>query len=533
MEVTMNSFTRSVTIPVVTVLTLALMAIGCGSSSGGRPAIPADQVSEPSFDRPTGYFVDPVDVIITPAAADTGVTTVVLTTDGSDPSCGTGTAYASTTITVSATTTVKAVACKDGFGDSDLLEATYTNVIADTIVYSGAGLTPIQEAIDAAAAGDIIYLTPGEYPENYGQVVIDKPLTLIGAGSGDDATTDTIVTGAPHGLKPIYISAGGASATSRVAIRNLRVTGSLGTNGNDGGGIEIHTFDGHIEFDNLTVTGNSGNGIHFNISGTDNTRDIIIKNSDLSFNGNHGFRVPTGIDNIDGLVIDNTVFEGNVGAGIMFYNMGRAVAGSTNFQITNSTFIGNAAGQYQLGDIVFSGFNGNGTFSTVTIVGNASECGIRISGNKDSSNVSNDIAGDLTFSSLNISGVQQSYGSYPSAAILISRYLGLSNVTMSNVELGSTAPNGLFLGTINAAATTVTGAGSGPNLGDLLLSGTYSVADIKLGSHGNSGSYDVANIPVDGTGVTFQGAAIDADIENRVYHQVDDGALGLVSWTTP
>ncbi len=529
----MNAFTRSVTIPVLTVLTLALMSFGCGSSSGSRPgAIPSNQVSTPSFDRPAGYFVDPVDVTITPAAADTVGATVVLTTDGSDPSCGDGTAYASTTITVSATTIVKAVACRDGFGDSDLLEATYTHVIADTIVYSGPGLTPIQDAINAASDGDVIYITPGLYPENYGQVVIDKPLTLIGAGSGADPTSNTIVTGAPGGQKPIYIAAGGASATSRVAIRNLMVTGSLGTNGNDGGGIEIHTFDGHIEFDNLTVTGNSGNGIHFNISGTDNTRDIIIKNSDLSFNGNHGFRVPTGIDNIDGLVIDNTVFEGNVGAGIMFYAVGEQVAGSTNFQITNSTFIGNAAGLYQLGDIVFSGFNGNGTFSTVTIVGNASECGIRISGNKTGS-VGNDISGDLILSNVNISGVYQSYGSYPSASLLISRYLGLSNATMSNVELGSTAPNGLFLGTITAGASTVTGAGLGPNLGDLLLSGTYSVADIKLGSHGNSSGYELSDIPVDATGMTFLGAANDADIENRVYHWTDDALLGLVSWTTP
>jgi hypothetical protein len=216
----------------------------------------------------------------------------------------------------------------------------------------------------------------------------------------------------------------------------------------------------------------------------------------------------------------------------MFYDVGKVVAGSTNFQITNSTFDGNAAGKYQLGDIVFSGFNGSGTFSTVSIIGNASECGIRISGNKTGS-VGKDIAGNLTLSNVNISGVYQSYGSYPSAALLISRYLGLSNVTMSNVELGSTAPNGLFLGTITAGASTVSGAGLGPNLGDLLLSGTYSVADIKLGSHGNSGSYELSDIPVDATGVTFQGAANDADIEDRVYHWTDDSQLGLVSWTTP
>jgi hypothetical protein len=104
---------------------------------------------------------------------------------------------------------------------------------------------------------------------------------------------------------------------------------------------------------------------------------------------------------------------------------------------------------------------------------------------------------------------------------------------MSNVELGSTAPNGLFLGTISAGASTVSGAGLGPDLGDLLLSGTFSVADIQLGSHGNSGSYDLTDIDIDATGVTFQGALIYDDIEDRVYHKFDDLALGLVIWTTP
>ena len=66
-----------------------------------------------------------------------------------------------------------------------------------------------------------------------------------------------------------------------------------------------------------------------------------------------------------------------------------------------------------------------------------------------------------------------------------------------------------------------------------LLSGTYSVADIKLGSHGNSGSYQLTDIPVDATGVTFQGAGNDADIEARVYHWTENTLLGLVNWTTP
>jgi len=533
----MNSFTRSVAAPVFMVLVIALISFGCGSSGGRGPVVPGPdpsgiQVAEPAVDRPSGYFVDPIDVTVSPGTAGTFGDTVELTTDGSVPSCGNGTAYLFTTVTISADTTIKAVACKDTYDDSDVLEASYVMLLENARVIPAVGETPITRAIRLAIPGDVIYVEPGTYTENNGQVTIDKRITLIGAGSGADPATNTIIADAPGTLNPIFISASGASATSRLAIRNLRVTGSTYTgvpsppDYNGGGGIEIGNLalGGHIEFDNVASVGNSGNGIHFNVSGPVNTRDIIIRNSDLSFNGNHGFRVPSELDNIDGLVIDNTIFEGNTRAGIMFYDVGSVVAGSTNFFITNSTFVGNAAGKYQLGDIVFSGLNGNGTFSTVSIVGNASECGIRISGNKNGS-VGKDIAGTLTLSNVNISGVQQSYGNYPSAGILISRYLGLSNVTMSNVTLGSTAPNGLFLGTITV--------GLSPDLGDLLLSDTYSVADIKLGSHGNSGGYDLTDIDIDATGVTFEGALTDQDIEDRIWHNVDEAALGVVSWTTP
>jgi len=540
----MNSFSRSFTVPVLVVLSLALITFGCGSSGGGGkgPGIPSIQVAKPAVDRPSGYFVDPIDVTISPGTAGTFGDTIVYTTDGSDPSCDAGPAYASTTVTINsvdvdgAVTTIKAVACMDSYDDSDVLVATYTELVADTRVNSGAGLSPIQDAINAAATGDVIYIEPGTYTENNGQVTINKRVTLIGAGRGDDPATNTIInSNAPLGINPIHISTGGASATSRVAIRNLKVTGSLGKDGggNGGGGIEIGTIDGHIEFDNVASVGNSGNGIHLNVSGSF-TQDIVIRNSDLSFNGNHGFRNPSSVGYINGLLIDNTTFEGNTGAGIMFYDDLAGAAGSPGFLISNSTFDGNAANRQSLGDIVFSGFNGNGTFSTVSIVGNASESGIRISGNKDSgTNLSTGTAGNLTLSNVNISGVQQSSGTYPSGAIIITRYLGLSNVTMSNVELGSTAPNGLFLGTISAAGSTVSGPGLGPDLGDLLLSGTFSVADIKLGSHGNSGSYDLTDITIDARGVTFQGALDNVDVEDRIYHWNDDTLLGLVVWTTP
>lgn len=493
----------------------------------GSSSIPA---GNPSFDRPFGFFVVPILVTI---STDIQGATLEYTTDGIDPTCESGEAHtAPKTISVSSTTTLKAISCMDGGNELSLAqapytiaEATYTKLIADIRVDPLSSLTPIQDAIDVAVVGDIVYIPAGIYSENDGPVNIDKQITLIGAGSGDDPALDTIVRYADPGENVLFISKGGTSPTERVAIRNMKVTEAQGT-GNDGTGIEIGTAEGHIEIDNVTVTGNLGNGIAFNIAATD-TQDILVKNCLISNNGNHGFRVPSSLDNIDGLTIENCLFEGNTGSGGMFLTLAINLGDVTNITIQDSTFIGNASGSPANGngDLVFSSFNGNVTLSNITIESNASESGIRLTG-KSNGSVGKLVAGNMILSNITINGMQQMNGTYPSAALVISRYLGLLNVTLNDMVLGSQAPHGLFIGTI-------TNVGEGPDLGNLDFEGVFSAYDIKLGRHGNSGSYDLASTDIDATGATFKDATSDADIETRVFHKVDDAALGLVTWTTP
>jgi fibronectin type 3 domain-containing protein len=490
------------------------------SATPTSPVPLLEQESAPSFDRPTGYFVDPISVTITSATAGS---TIEYTTDSTDPSCGSGGAYSSpTNVAVSDSTTIKALSCKDGYSDSDIAEATYTKLVADATVDPGAGSTPIQDAIDAASDGDIIYVPPGTYSENDGEILINKRITLIGAGSGSDDSQNTILRYTVAGENVIAISSGGTSESERVAVRNVYVTDSQGT-ANDGTGIEIRTSDGHIEIDNVTVTGNQGYGIAFDVSATD-TQDIVITNCTVSSNGGAGFRVPSSLRNIDGLVIDNCAFEDNTGPGALFYYMGYEDSWVTNVSITNSTFSGNAAGTHTEGDLIFSSFNGDAVLSNLTITSNTAESGIRITG-KSSGSTAYNVAGTMELSNITISGTQQSNGTYPSSAIVFSRYLDLSDVSLDNVVIDSSAPHGLFLGTITS--------GSGPDLGNLALDGVFSDYDIKLGRHGNSGSYDVTSIDIDAAGVTFKDAASDTDIETRVYHYNDDASLGLVTWTSP
>ena len=81
------------------------------------------KVDTPTFSPADGTtFTDSIDVTISiPDGA-----TVYYTDDGSEPSETNGTVTTGAAITLDETTTLKAIAVKDGFADSDIAEATYT-----------------------------------------------------------------------------------------------------------------------------------------------------------------------------------------------------------------------------------------------------------------------------------------------------------------------------------------------------------------------------------------------------------------------
>lgn len=79
-------------------------------------------VPQPSFSKAEGAFIAPFDLTIT---ANDGCT-IKYTTDGSEPTIENGIEY-TTPLPISATTTVKAIAIKDGV-ESSVTEATYTFV---------------------------------------------------------------------------------------------------------------------------------------------------------------------------------------------------------------------------------------------------------------------------------------------------------------------------------------------------------------------------------------------------------------------
>jgi hypothetical protein len=161
--------------------------------------------------------------------------------------------------------------------------------------------TSVQAAIDASAQPATIYVCPGSYAESatgLGAVRILNPLTLIGAGDGDDPTTSTILTPVSSNEPVVYVE-----TASPVILQGLRISGGTGLNGigclvnqsgveftgctianniSDvpGGGISIVGGITQVTLTDTRVTGNTGNsagGIEVDGNGAKLTLDTLSR----------------------------------------------------------------------------------------------------------------------------------------------------------------------------------------------------------------------------------------------------------------
>ena len=89
--------------------------------TGNDPPVDDNMAATPVFDPAGGTFTGSVNVTISTSTADASI---YYTTDGSTPD--TGSAEYTGAITITETTTLKAIATADGFTDSEVAEATYT-----------------------------------------------------------------------------------------------------------------------------------------------------------------------------------------------------------------------------------------------------------------------------------------------------------------------------------------------------------------------------------------------------------------------
>ncbi|GAJ02180.1 unnamed protein product, partial [marine sediment metagenome] len=154
---------------------------------------------------------------------------------------------------------------------------------------------------------------------------------------------------AVSGSPVIRITADGTSASERTTVKDLRVKGASGGNGNDNSGINVNNVtQGYLSFDNVAALDNTGNGIAFDI--TAGLTDIKVVDCILSYNGNAGLRIPSSTPGMSDVDITGTWFNNNQSGMTIYSNM-------TNLTITNCKFNDNVGvpGAWQGGYGIYLG----------------------------------------------------------------------------------------------------------------------------------------------------------------------------------
>jgi len=361
----------------------------------------------------------------------------------------------------------------------------------------------IQPAIDAANNGDVIDVAAGTYNEN---LAIAKRLTLNGSG-----TTTTIVTSAAANTPVISVTTGGVSATDRLIISNLKVTGATGGE-NPGAGILVQSgsASGYYTFSSVLSTGNQGSGIAFN--STASVTDVLITNSSLSNNG-IGLRIATAVPSFDGLAVTDCQMNNNASSAFTYNPSGVLSNVGTNFSFTNTTFANNSqAGISNQHDLSFYGFHGNATLTNVSVTcSNGQSTTHKAYGIVFTNASTYAPAGTITLNGVTCTGV------VGKGALSFQLYSDLSGVSMNNVDVsGCTAPWGQVI--IDHQGPT------GPiNLGNTTLK------SIVLWKNGNVNA-TATNFKHISTG-TLLSRSVSADcyqIEDQVVHKIDLSTLGFV-----
>ena len=155
--------------------------------------------------------------------------------------------------------------------------------IIDRAIFYPNPLFRLQPSINAALNGDSIKAAPGIYKEN---IVIDREITLEGAGNDGDPTSNTIIQSGSDHHPVISITNGGSSRDKRLVIRDLRVNHLPGSNPFAASAEAIKIAGpgniSHISLQNVFIENLGGQANEVTIFAEDQTiRDVSINRCSL------------------------------------------------------------------------------------------------------------------------------------------------------------------------------------------------------------------------------------------------------------
>jgi hypothetical protein len=430
----------------------------------------------------------------------------------------------------STTSDLPAIAITTWTGTDTYVDDNYVGLSAGTVVNWPSDGMPgphaigvdafatIQGGVNAVSVNGTVHVAAGSYSEN---VSIAKQITVRGAGSGTNPSSDSVVNAAAGGSPVFMVTSAGTDATHRLTIENFRVTGATG-GGNSGTGVRLDNGS-FITIDNVTATGNDGNGIAINSTGS--MQDVQVLNSTLSSNGLDGMRIPTSLVGLDGLTISNTQFAGNTNIGLEVYAT-TGHTGLTNVSISNSQFTNNVAkgayferlGSANISDISVSG-NGTGPSSPAGIDINlkyATYSNIAFNGATFSNNGNGAASGNgLTIKARNDA---PSYSGTPATLT----GLTLTNVSVTGSPVDLAIGNNVTLGSVSMSGVAINGAGRGLVLFQNTAGQTLNAGDTTFaGTLADYIEETSAGTTTDATGATFNGLAAGALTLAQAFSVVD------------
>lgn len=185
-----------------------------------------------------------------------------------------------------------------------------------TVCATDCAYTSIQAAVTAAAVGDTVSVAAGNYQES---VTVSKGITIVGAGSGTDPASATVLSGTTgNGL------ALSGTDGSPVVVKDLRVTGFAN-------GIAAGSY---VTLTNVSSSGNTNYGINLN-SGTTN---LSIAGSSFE-NNKVGLKLGSGAS-ASNITVTGSSFNNNTLQG-WYSDNNTSGSQLTDVSITDSSFNGN------------------------------------------------------------------------------------------------------------------------------------------------------------------------------------------------